>query len=83
MPDNLSPDEHDQLVKIVAAMQHFKGQWMTCKKCGAKEKSHLDKMSNWSFIQVDNGGFYVCNGCYNQETLQELLRDHLKQSENG
>lgn len=83
MPDNLSPEEHDRLVAYVASNKRFQGEWMTCKKCGAKEKSSKHKLTNWSYIQVDNGGFYVCNGCYSQKTITELLRDHLKRSENG
>lgn len=83
MPKETFPMNNPNAVLRGLYNKRFQGEWMTCKKCGAKEKSHKNKQSNWTFIQVDNGGFYVCNNCYSQETLQELLRDHLKRLENG
>lgn len=83
MPDGVAPEFSTSELDAKGVKLRFQGEWMTCKKCGAKEKSHKDKLSNWTFVGVDDGGFYVCNRCYKTDVVQELLRDYLTTSENG
>lgn len=41
----------------------FKGELMTCAICGKKQKSDREVGSNWTYIRLNDSGFYVCPDC--------------------
>lgn len=41
----------------------FMGEMMECVMCSKQKRSNPNVESNWTLIQVDSQGFYVCPRC--------------------
>lgn len=76
MPKGVPPKLKQDVGDMYDPSTRFQGEWMHCKGCGRKEKSSPKKESNWTYVQVDDSGFYICPFCFKNGLLQPLIMAH-------
>jgi len=75
MPDGKPPKLYAEIGENPTNTPRFQGEWMRCKGCGIAQKSNKNQESNWTFIQIDDTGFYVCPKCFGNGRFKDHIRD--------
>lgn len=50
--------------RTVTKSKYFQGEMMICAICGVREKSNPHVSSQWTVIEMDGHGVYVCPECF-------------------